>query len=91
MKIVETPVYTEDITKLLNDEEYWELQSFLVEHPTFGDLIQGSKGLRKLRWNLKNKGKSGGIIYITTMKRKKLYIWYMFMKKIKLKIWHQNK
>ncbi len=55
MEIVETSVYTEDIIKLLSDEEYQELQRFLVEHPTFGDLIQGSKGLRKLRWKLKSK------------------------------------
>ncbi len=50
MEIVETTIYTEDITKLLSDEEYQELQTFLVEHPKYGDVTTGSKGLRKLRW-----------------------------------------
>ena len=82
MEIVETSVYTEDITKLLSDEEYRELQVFLVEHPTFGDLIQGSKGLRKLRWKLKNKGKSGGIrnIYYYYEEKKTLYMIYVYEK-----------
>jgi mRNA-degrading endonuclease RelE of RelBE toxin-antitoxin system len=82
MEIVETSVYTEDIIKLLSDEEYQELQRFLVEHPTFGDLIQGSKGLRKLRWKLKNKGKSGGIrnIYYYYEEKKTLYMIYVYEK-----------
>jgi len=29
MEIVKTSIYTEDITKLLSDEEYQELQKFL--------------------------------------------------------------
>jgi len=61
MEIVETKIYTKYITELLSDDEYKELQNFLVEHPKSGDLIQKSGGLRKLRWKIKNKGKSGGI------------------------------
>lgn len=61
MEIVETKIYTKYITELLSDDEYKELQNFLVEHPKSGDLIQKSGGLRKLRWKTKNKGKSGGI------------------------------
>ena len=82
MKIIETSVYTEDITKLLTDEEYQELQKFLVEHPKSGDVIQGSKGLRKLRWKLKNKGKSGGIrnIYYYYEEQYTLYMIYVYEK-----------
>ncbi len=82
MEIVETSVYTEDITKLLSDEEYKELQNFLVEHPEAGDTIKGSKGLRKLRWKLKNKGKSGGIrnIYYYFEEQHTLYMIYVYEK-----------
>jgi hypothetical protein len=82
MEIIETSVYTEDITKLLTDEEYQELQKFLVEHPKSGDVIQGSKGLRKLRWKLKNKGKSGGIrnIYYYYEEQYTLYMIYVYEK-----------
>lgn len=82
MEIIETSVYNEDITKLLTDEEYQELQKFLVEHPKSGDVIQGSKGLRKLRWKLKNKGKSGGIrnIYYYYEEQYTLYMIYVYEK-----------
>ena len=82
MEIIETSVYTEDITKLLTDEEYQELQKFLVEHPKSGDVIQGSKGLRKLRWKLKNKGKSSGIrnIYYYYEEQYTLYMIYVYEK-----------
>jgi len=61
MEIVETPIYTKYITELLSDEEYQELQKFLIENPKSGDIIKSSGGIRKLRWKMKNKGKSGGI------------------------------
>jgi hypothetical protein len=79
---IETSIYTDDITKLLSDEEYQELQKFLVEHPKSGDIIPGSKGLRKLRWKLKNKGKSGGIrnIYYYYEEQYTLYMIYVYEK-----------
>jgi hypothetical protein len=61
MEIVETPVFTADIVKLIPDESYRQLQRQLVEHPGSGDLIPGSGGLRKIRWRLSGRGKSGGI------------------------------
>lgn len=44
-----------------NDEELRELESFLIQYPQHGKVIQGTGGLRKLRWALPGKGKSGGI------------------------------
>ena len=61
MEIIETSIFTKRITEILKDDEYKELQSFLCQHPKSGDVIRGSGGLRKLRWNLKGTGKSGGI------------------------------
>jgi mRNA-degrading endonuclease RelE of RelBE toxin-antitoxin system len=82
MEIVETSIYTEDITKILNDEEYKELQLFLVKNPKSGDLIKGSKGLSKLRWKLKNRGKSGGIrnIYYYYENKNIIYMIYVYEK-----------
>jgi len=34
----------------LSDEEYSKLQNALIEDPEAGDLIPGSGGVRKLRW-----------------------------------------
>ena len=47
MEIIETRIFTQKICQLLNDEEYKELQNYLVENPNRGDLIKGSGGLRK--------------------------------------------
>jgi hypothetical protein len=36
MEIAETTVFTREITRILSDDEYKELQTFLVEHPKSG-------------------------------------------------------
>lgn len=61
MEIIETSIFTKRIIEILKDDEYKELQNFLCQHPKSGDLIRGSGGLRKLRWNIQGSGKSGGI------------------------------
>ena len=65
MLIQETSVFTRIITGLLSDDEYLELQVFLVAHPDSGVLIPGGGGVRKLRWAGSGRGKRGGtrIIY----------------------------
>ncbi|MCL2053701.1 MAG: type II toxin-antitoxin system RelE/ParE family toxin [Oscillospiraceae bacterium] len=45
----------------LSDDDLQELQNYLMENPIAGKLIVGTGGLRKVRWTLPNKGKSGGI------------------------------
>lgn len=61
MVIVETSVFTKLIRELMSDDEYKELQEALVNRPDLGDLIKGSGGLRKVRWSLEGRGKSGGV------------------------------
>jgi mRNA-degrading endonuclease RelE of RelBE toxin-antitoxin system len=61
MVFYETPIFTDQITSLLDDGSYAELQQALIADPKAGDLIRRSRGLRKIRWRLPGKGKSGGI------------------------------
>ena len=61
MEIYETSVFTKQITGLISDEAYRDLQRVLVVNPLTGALIKNSGGLRKLRWRIAGKGKSGGI------------------------------
>jgi len=61
MVIVETPIFTKRILTILSDEEYRFLHLHLLNKPDAGKIIQGSGGLRKLRWSAKGHGKSGGI------------------------------
>lgn len=61
MIFIETPIFTEDVKQLLPDKEYGEFQQHLADNPKKGDVIQGTGGLRKIRWSAQGKGKRGGI------------------------------
>lgn len=59
--IVELPEYKKRVEKLLTDEENKQIISYLAEHPKAGVLMQGTGGVRKLRWVKEGGGKSGGV------------------------------
>jgi mRNA-degrading endonuclease RelE of RelBE toxin-antitoxin system len=61
MVIVESPVFTRQVQELLTDDEYRDLQWHLAIHPDAGALVQGTGGLRKIRWNAGQRGKRGGV------------------------------
>ena len=61
MIFIESLAFTEDVADLLSDESYGEFQAYLAGNPTAGDVIQGTNGLRKVRWIAQRKGKSGGV------------------------------
>jgi len=46
---------------LLKDDEKASIINYLAFHPQSGDLMQGTGGIRKLRWSAHGKGKSGGV------------------------------
>ena len=59
--IVELRKYIKKAEKLLSNEERSELLYFLSTHPKAGTLLEGTGGIRKLRWAKDSKGKSGGV------------------------------
>ena len=61
MIFIETSIFTKEIKRLTTDDSYRMLQSVLMLRPDSGDLIRGSGGLRKIRWNLLGKGKRGAL------------------------------
>lgn len=61
MMIIETPIFTKLITQFMSDDEYRALQEALIMRPELGVVIKNSGGLRKLRWSLQGRGKSGGV------------------------------
>ena len=68
MEFVETKTFSQNIIKLISDEELARLQFALVLRPDVGKLTHGSGGLRKLRWISGVRGKRGGVRII--------YYWY---------------
>jgi len=61
MLIIETSVFTKQITRLLSEDSYCLLQQWIVQLPERGELIRGSGGCRKIRWRATSRGKRGGI------------------------------
>ena len=76
------PEFYETYSDILVDDEYKELQHYLVKHPDTGEIIQGSGGLRKLRWSASGRGKSGGarVIYYWVVSKDTLLMLFAFKK-----------
>ena len=77
MVFIETSIFTKLLSNYLSDDEYQVLQMYLMEHPNTGDIIRGSGGVRKVRWAIENKGKSGGIRVIYYWKNSVNEIWML--------------
>jgi hypothetical protein len=61
----------------LDDDEYRELQQYLMEHPAAGDVIRGSGGVRKLRWRRSGIGKRGGLRLIYFVRYQPNEVWML--------------
>ena len=59
--IVELPEFIKRASSLLKDEEKTSIINYLALHSQAGDIMQGTGGIRKLRWSAQSKGKSGGV------------------------------
>jgi len=59
--VAETPEYIRCAAKLLSVEEQMTVVAYLAANPKSGDLLQGTGGVRKLRWARGGRGKSGGV------------------------------
>jgi hypothetical protein len=77
MIFIETSTFTKLIDSYLTDDEYLGLQKFLLEHPNAGKIVRGSGGVRKIRWAMAGKGKSGGIRVIYYWKQRDDEIWLL--------------
>jgi len=53
--------FEKQVDGLLSDDEFALFQGFLFSNPKAGAVIKETGGLRKVRWAIKGKGKSGGV------------------------------
>jgi mRNA-degrading endonuclease RelE of RelBE toxin-antitoxin system len=73
---VETPVFNRRVQEYMDDDDYAEMQAFLVHRPDAGSIIKGFGGIRKLRWAGSGRGKRGGLRVI--------YYWWVAKDRISL-------
>ena len=80
--IAEVPEYTRRAEKRLSARERQELIEYLAERPRSGDLMEGTGGVRKLRWGRGDRGKSAGVrvIYYFHSDAMPLYLLTVFGK-----------
>lgn len=82
MIFIETQIFAKRFAAYLSDQDYRELQNFLLEKPDIGDVIQGTGGLRKVRWGTNARGKRGGlrIIYYWQKMKEQIYLLTLYAK-----------
>jgi mRNA-degrading endonuclease RelE of RelBE toxin-antitoxin system len=61
MTIVETPFFLRKAATLLSSEERSKLVMYLGMNPEAGYVVPESGAIRKLRWAVQGRGKSGGL------------------------------
>jgi hypothetical protein len=82
LTVAELPEYQRKAGKLLSEVDRRAVVDYLAAHPQAGDLIEGTGGVRKLRWGRDGRGKSGGVrvIYYVHSDVMPLYLLTLFAK-----------
>lgn len=80
--VVELPEFRRRVEDLLDEDEQKELITYLSGHPRDGVLIEGTSGVRKVRWARSGRGKSGGVrvIYFFYNESIRLFLLTIFAK-----------
>lgn len=60
-EFIESSLFSRMVYDYLSESDYIAFQQFLLENPEAGDVVQGSGGVRKVRWARAGTGKSGGV------------------------------
>jgi len=91
--VAETGPFQRKVGRLLSQDEKNELIAYLSMNPNAGVLIQGTGGIRKLRWARGGQGKSGGVrvIYYFHNEEVPLYLLTLFGKNEKANISMEEK
>jgi len=84
VELIETSIFTRQITALLGDDEYRALQLRLAANPELGPLIRGGGGIRKARVAIGTKGRSGGarITYYWAASKDTIFLLYAYPKSL---------
>jgi mRNA-degrading endonuclease RelE of RelBE toxin-antitoxin system len=77
MIFIETKLFTKLLPAYLSDDDYRGLQSYLLQKPDVGDIVKGSGGVRKIRWAVDGRGKSGGVRVMYYWKKTDHEIWML--------------
>ena len=80
---IKLPLFTRRWKELgLRDDELLRLQLLLLKDPAAGPLMEGTGGIRKIRFPLENRGKRGSIrvCYVDLEEEERIYLITAFAK-----------
>jgi len=87
-----TARFQKAIAGILSEDDLIALEMFLITHPEAGDVIQGGKGLRKVRFAAKGHGKRGGarVIYLRVVSSSLIVLADFYPKNAKADLSHSE-
>ena len=79
---IESSIFKRVLPLYLDDDEYSDLQQFLLQNPEAGEVVPGSGGVRKIRWSRPGMGKRGGlrIIYFVRYRPNEFWMLTLYAK-----------
>ena len=82
LTVIQTPLFSKLWTAYWSEDERGAFAAFIAEHPEEGDVVQGSGGVRKVRWSRAGSGKSGGlrVIYFVRNDLGELVLLFLYAK-----------
>lgn len=91
---IELPLFTKRWHELgFNDDDMFRLQDILLKNPEAGVIMQGTGGIRKVRFAFENRGKSGSVrvCYVDFATYTVIYLITAFSKDEQENLTHEQK
>ncbi|AKH64000.1 MULTISPECIES: type II toxin-antitoxin system RelE/ParE family toxin [Photorhabdus] len=84
LEFIETTAFSKVRAELIKDNEFQELQTYLLKYHEHGDTISQTGGCKKIRWGRKGMGKRGGVrvIYYVRTLSGRLYLLFIYPKNV---------
>lgn len=85
LEFIETSVFSSFRKELMDDDEFRQLQTYLLEAHERGDTISHTGGCKKIRWSRSGMGKRGGVrvIYYVRLASGRIYLLMVYPKNAK--------
>lgn len=82
LTVIETSLFQRLWPLYWTEDERGSFAAYIAEHPTAGDVVPESGGIRKVRWSRAGSGRSGGVrvIYFTRTEQGEIVLLTLYAK-----------
>ncbi len=74
---IELPIFTLFADDYFTEGELADVKTAITNDPTVGDVVPGTRGVRKLRWKRQGRGKLGGVCVLYYVQDARGRIWLL--------------